>query len=149
MARYELSNRVSPSPLRSRDRVLFGTRAAYAAFGGATGSALARDARRRTAGLLDHAADDIDAHGQDGDVEYKRKHAVYQGQAAHVAGDDGDVRNLRSHPHHERVIGEIEVIGLLFARKPQTANMVLRRILTPVVTAGIVKREQRLDQQPR
>src|ERR1700687_4786975 len=142
MARYELSNRVSPSPLRSRDRVLFGTRATYA-----TGSA--RDARRRTAGLLDHAADDIDAHGQDGDVEYKRKHAVYQGQAAHVAGDDGDVRNLRSHPHHERVIGEIEVIGLLFARKPQTANVVLRRILTPVVTAGIVKREQRLDQQPR
>src|SRR6202022_743946 len=39
----------------------------------------------RTRGRLDHAADDIDAHGQDCDVEYERKNAMDQGDPAHVA----------------------------------------------------------------
>jgi hypothetical protein len=56
---------------------------------------------------LDHAADDVDAHGQDGDIEDERKHAVNQGQPSHGAGDHGDIGDLRGHAHHEGVIGEI------------------------------------------
>src|ERR1700674_2852546 len=103
----------------------------------------------RTRGRLDHSADDIDAHGQDCDVEYERKNAMDQGDPAHVASDDGDVRNLRGHAHHERVIHEVEVIGFRFPRKAQAANMFLRRLLAPVVATRIVKREKGMDQQPR
>ena len=40
-----------------------------------------------------------------------------QGQPAHVASDDGDVRDLRRHAYHERVVGEIEVVRLGFPRE--------------------------------
>ena len=74
----------------------------------------------------DQAADDVDAHRQDGDVEDEGQHAVDQREPPHVPRHHGDVRDLRCHADDAGVVGEVEVIRLALIGKLQAALVGLR-----------------------
>src|SRR6185312_10466185 len=83
------------------------------------------------------ASDDVDAEGDDDDVEEEREEALHQNDPPDAARIDLDVRYLESHAYHEREIHEIPVIRLVVARKIQPG------VLGPMVAVKFVRIVQR------
>jgi hypothetical protein len=109
------------------------------------GAAAAETSRaRRLLPSRHQARADIDRHRQDRGVEDEGQDRVQQDDAARMSRRHGDIRGLRGAADRVGEVQEIDIVGIGLPGKVE-AGLGLAAM---IVDAGIVQREERVQQRP-